>query len=134
VQTHTPLYSARAPSRVPARTKKAFRGIAPEGLVLRHCRAFRALHPPWGHRARRRRGGRSTAVSWIGSHTRRPARRWPRRMASPSTSSANWRTVRSTRTSHINVGTRAPLVNGEVEGHGRSPRTRGPSAPRGAPP
>jgi hypothetical protein len=40
VQTHTPLYLARAPSRVPARTKKAFRGIAPEGLVLRHCRAL----------------------------------------------------------------------------------------------
>lgn len=36
------------------KTKKAFQGIAPEGLFLDECRAFRALSPPY--RARRRWG------------------------------------------------------------------------------
>ena len=30
-----------------AKTKKAFQGIALEGLVLNECRAFRALYPPY---------------------------------------------------------------------------------------
>jgi hypothetical protein len=40
--------------RVRPKTKKAFQGIALEGLVLEECRAFRALSPPY--RARRRCG------------------------------------------------------------------------------
>jgi hypothetical protein len=80
---------ARAPSRVPAKTKRPSGGSPQKAWYSNKCRAFRALHPPWGYRARRRHGGRSTAVSWIGSHTRRPARCWPSKMASPSTSSAN---------------------------------------------
>jgi hypothetical protein len=43
------LFAARQ-----AKTKKAFRGVAPEGLFLDECRAFRALSPPY--RARRRCG------------------------------------------------------------------------------
>ena len=36
------------------KTKKAFQGIAPEGLFLDECRAFRVLSPPY--RARRHWG------------------------------------------------------------------------------
>ena len=67
-----------------AKTKKAFQGIAPEGLVLDECRAFKALCPPWGCRASCRSGGRSMVGSWIGPRTRRPARCRPRRLAALS--------------------------------------------------
>ena len=39
-----------------AKTKKAFQGIAPEGLVLDECRALKALCPPWGYQASCRSG------------------------------------------------------------------------------
>jgi hypothetical protein len=38
---------------VSGQTKKAFQGIALEGLVLHECRPFRALRPPYRYRARR---------------------------------------------------------------------------------
>ena len=44
-----------------AKTKKAFQGIALEGLVLDECRPFRALRPPRGYRASRH-GDRSTCT------------------------------------------------------------------------
>jgi hypothetical protein len=78
-----------------AKTKKAFQGIALEGLVLDECRAFRALCPPWGYQASCRSGSGSTVVSWICAHTRRLARRWPNRTAALSMSTANWRIVSS---------------------------------------
>src|SRR4029453_12374876 len=60
-----------------AKTKKAFQGIALEGLVLDECRAFRALCPPWSYQANRR------------AHTWRLARRWPNRMAALAMNPAN---------------------------------------------
>jgi hypothetical protein len=72
-----------------AKTKKAFWGIALEGLVLDECRTFRALCPPWRYQASRRCDGRSTAVSPTCPHRRTPARRWPNRMASLSMSPSN---------------------------------------------
>src|SRR5262249_16515658 len=47
VDGHTSPATSRAPfSRVEAKTKKAFQGIALEGLMLDDCRASRARDPP----------------------------------------------------------------------------------------
>jgi hypothetical protein len=69
------------------KTKKAFQGVAPEGLFLDECRAFRALSPPY--RARRRCGASSGRVSWICAHWGRRTRSWPNRMAVLATGTAS---------------------------------------------
>jgi hypothetical protein len=53
LKTQPPCDLARTPSGLEAKTKKAFQGIALEGLVLYECRPFRALRPPCCYRARR---------------------------------------------------------------------------------
>jgi len=52
-KTEPPFDLARVSCGLQAKTKKAFQGIALEGLVLYECRAFRALRPPCCYRARR---------------------------------------------------------------------------------
>ena len=75
-KTSPPRDLARVSCGREAKTKKAFQGIALEGLVLDECRAFRALCPPWSYPANR-------------AHTCRLARRWPNRMATPWMNLAN---------------------------------------------
>ena len=88
-QTHPPCDLTRSLSAFQAKTKKAFQGIAPEGLFLDECRPFRALRLPRSrHRARRRRGS-STGDPWTGTRLP-PDARWPETMASPSMRAANW--------------------------------------------
>jgi len=52
-KTQPPSDLAHTSSGLEAKTKKAFWGIAPEGLFLYECRPFRALCPPCRYQARR---------------------------------------------------------------------------------
>jgi hypothetical protein len=91
-QTQPPCDLTRAIPRVRPKTKKAFQGIAPEGLFLDGCRPFRALRLPCRSRCRAcRHDARPTAVSWMSTRVRPPTTQWPNRMAAPSMSTANWR-------------------------------------------
>jgi hypothetical protein len=52
-KTQPPSDLARTSSGLQAKTKKAFQGIALEGLFLYECRPFRALRPPCCYQASR---------------------------------------------------------------------------------
>ena len=52
-KTQPPSDLARASCGIEVKTKKAFQGIALEGLFLYECRPFRALRSPFRYRARR---------------------------------------------------------------------------------
>jgi hypothetical protein len=133
LKTHLPCDLARAFRAGLGPIKKAFQGIAPEGLVLYDYRTFRAsglrCYP-----ANRSGSDASRARPWTRSPTRRRASGWPKGMAAPSMSPANWCNGSSLQTSADNVRTHSRLVNMEFASQRKKRRSAAAGGRRPAPP
>jgi hypothetical protein len=102
-------------SRIEAKTKKAFQGIALEGLMVDDCRASRARDPPCRSRGDRQ-VDRSTRAR-TSTSGRSPPARWPDKAAALSACSSNWRIAESIQTSANNVGRNTQSVNSDFRDH-----------------